>query len=168
MGVLPRLVGCLVVLYSLNSTALDCAKDLSTLTALNGGKIINSKWAETTADDGKPLIIDLSPRDSQLYFIFDKSKEGIWAEGPAEICKDQENLEARISGDKIKLGKSAPMVIRLSMSSGAKFKLKFKDSEHLHVSTFGWSGDFIPKIQEDALKPIEQRDKKETARPANP
>jgi hypothetical protein len=108
------------------------------------GKDLHSHWIETTADDGKPLKINMEVRGEALYFIFDKTKEGVWAEGVVDVCKEKEGLSAEIAGKDIKVGPQAPRVIRWTMGGGATFHLKLKDADHLHVSTFGWSGDFVP------------------------
>ncbi|HVK61373.1 MAG TPA: hypothetical protein VM432_07475 [Bdellovibrionales bacterium] len=122
---------------------VKCTKEPKTLKEV-AGRDVHERWIETTMDDGKPLKIVITSKDDQLYFIFDKSKEGIWAEGRAEVCKEKKDLVLRVSGKDIKLGKEAPFPIRISMGRGAKFKLRFDSNEKLHVSTFGWSGDFVP------------------------
>ena len=102
-------------------------------------------WVETTADDGKPLKIEMSARDSKLYFVFDKTEEGVWAEGPATVCPSDDVLLVKLSSKSIVVGKAAPRLIRWMMSDGATFRLKLKDAKSLHVSTTGWSGDFVPR-----------------------
>jgi hypothetical protein len=123
----------------------DCAVTAPALKTLLG-EAMKERWIETTANDGKPLKIEITSKSDRLYFVFDKTNEGVWAEGNAQVCKDGKELVLRISGKDIKLGPKAPWPIRLSMGSGAKFKLKFDSPEKLHVSTFGWSGDFIPLL----------------------
>jgi hypothetical protein len=110
-------------------------------------QVLNVGWVETTADDGKPLVITVKEQNSKLYFTFDKTKEGIWAEGPAQICHEDDEMVLKVSGKDIKLGTEAPWPLRISMSGGTKLRLKFKDTENLHVSATGWSGDFRPTVQ---------------------
>lgn len=121
----------------------ECAKTSTALKDLMADAM-KERWIETTADDGKPLKIEITSKNDLLYFVFDKTNEGVWAEGRAEVCKDLKNLVLKITGKDIKLGPKAPFPIRLSMGSGAKFKLRIDSPEKLHVSTFGWSGDFVP------------------------
>jgi hypothetical protein len=130
-----------------SSAADTCADTQAKFTALLGGKDISPKWIETTASDGKPLKILISTKDNRLYFVFEKTQEGVWAEGRAIICKDGKDFVVNIDGKDIKLGSSAPLPIRLGMGSGAKFHLQISAANKMHVSTFGWSGDFIPGDQ---------------------
>ncbi|MES2856924.1 MAG: hypothetical protein V4692_13735 [Bdellovibrionota bacterium] len=122
---------------------ISCAKTSIELKAFMGDAM-KERWIETTADDGKPLKIEITSKEDLLYFVFDKTNEGVWAEGRAEVCKEAKNLVLKITGKDIKLGPKAPFPIRISMGSGAKFKLRIDGPDKLHVSTFGWSGDFIP------------------------
>jgi hypothetical protein len=130
----------------------NCATTADSLKKILG-EAMKERWIETTADDGKPLKIIINTKNDLLYFVFDKTREGIWAEGKASVCqqgKSNKDLVLRVSGKDIKLGSTAPRPIKWSMGGGADFKLKFVTSEKLHVSTFGWNGDFIPG---DELKP---------------
>ena len=148
MTIKIRFCSIVCIFLSLQSWALDqasCAKTTKDLALLLTENSMKEKWLETTANDGKPLKIDISEKDGHLYFVFDKTNEGIWAEGAAEICKEDKELLLKVSGKDIHVGPKAPFPVRMSMSGGAKFRLSFKKPEVLHVSTFGWSGDFIPR-----------------------
>lgn len=122
----------------------DCTQEKTGLTRFLG-KEFHPLWVETTANDGKPLLVEMSTKGEKLYFTFNKTNEGIWAEGLVSVCKEKKDLVVKISKKDIKIGPKAPRVLRWSMGSGAKFKLRLKDERNLHVSTFGWSGDFIRK-----------------------
>lgn len=121
-----------------------CVRDQAGLRQLVQDNAFPNEWIETTADDGKPLVLKMSNKNEKLYFVFDKTKEGVWAEGPIEVCKSGEKLLVKISGQDIKVGSEAPRLIRWSMSGGATFRLQLKSKELMHVSITGWSGDFIP------------------------
>lgn len=121
-----------------------CVRDQASLRTLLGDQNFPTEWVETTADDGKPLLIKMSTRENRLYFVFDKTKEGVWAEGPIEVCPDRDNFLIKISGQDITVGESAPRLIRWSMNRGATFRLKLKAKDQMHVSVTGWSGDFVP------------------------
>jgi hypothetical protein len=115
-----------------------------------------SVWMETTQDDGKPLFIQLKEDKTKIYLIFNKTKEGLWAEGPAQLCKESASIvHAKIDKAHIKLGESLPKIIRWGFSAfGADFKLKPTGSEKqptLEISTSGWSGSFVPS-DEKAFK----------------
>ncbi len=124
--------------------ANECVSDRAGLLALVGNPNFSSEWIETTQDDGKPLLIKMVNQKDKLYFIFDKSKEGIWAEGLIKVCKEKEKLIVKISKEDIKIGSVTPWLIRISMRGGAEFKLDLKEKEKMRVSITGWSGDFIP------------------------
>lgn len=126
------------------SLASNCANDLNSFRKIMGNESFPLLWRETTADDGKPLIVKISEEKGKLFLQFVKTKEGPWAEGTADICKDKE-IVASISKDQIRLGKAAHWVLKMSMKGGAKFTLKMLSNGVLKISTFGWSGEFVPE-----------------------
>lgn len=140
------LLAIIVALCTFQTVRADdsCVRDQAGLRTLVQDNNFPTEWIETTADDGKPLVLKMSSREDKLYFVFDKTKEGIWAEGPIEVCKEKDKLLVKISGKDIKVGSEAPRLIRWSMSGGATFRLQLKTKELMHVSITGWSGDFIP------------------------
>ena len=121
-----------------------CVRDQAGLRQMVQDNAFPNEWIETTADDGKPLVLKMSNKNEKLYFVFDKTREGIWAEGPIEVCKSGEKVLVKISGKDIQVGSKAPRLIRWSMSGGATFRLHLKSKELMHVSITGWSGDFVP------------------------
>lgn len=134
----------ILFLISFQLNAKTCATDLKSFRALFGDENFPLLWNETTADDGKPLIVKISEENNKLFLQFVKTNEGLWAEGTADVCRD-EDIVASISKDQIKLGKAAHWAIKMSMSGGAKFKLKLLRKDCLKISTVGWSGEFVPE-----------------------
>ena len=135
----------LIVLFSLPVFASkDCAKNFATLKTIVKDPEFSMKWVETTANDGKPLMVDISEKENELFLEFIKSKEGPWASGTADICQVENVLQASISEKQIKLGEAAPWILKMSMKSGAVFKLEKLKPGVLKISTFGWSGEFVP------------------------
>ncbi len=124
--------------------AKDCADNFTALKTVLNEPDFQSHWIETTANDGKPLKMDISDREGKLYLEFDKTKEGLWASGSTDVCKVDDKFEAQITKEKINLGKAAPWIMRMSMKSGATFKLQKLKPGVLKISTFGWSGEFVP------------------------
>lgn len=148
-GAAPSEAGCVKILFFLlilSSAALakDCATDITSFRKLFSDANYPLVWEETTADDGKPLIVTISEKDGKLFLEFDKTREGLWASGTADICKEEE-IVADISKEKIKLGKAAHWVLKMSMKDGAKFTLTKLKPLVLKISTFGWKGEFVPK-----------------------
>lgn len=127
-----------------NLHAATCARDLSSFRKIMGNESFPLLWRETTADDGKPLIVKISEENGKLFLQFVKTKEGPWAEGTADICKDKD-IVASISKEQIRLGKAAHWVLKMSMKGGAMFTLKMIKDNVLKISTFGWSGEFVPE-----------------------
>lgn len=134
----------ILFLFISNLHAATCASDLSTFRKIMGNESFPLLWRETTADDGKPLIVKISEEKGKLFLQFVKTKEGPWAEGTADICKDKD-IVASISKEQIRLGKAAHWVLKMSMKGGAKFTLKMIKDDVLKISTFGWSGEFVPE-----------------------
>lgn len=141
--------------------AQECVTDQLGLLKLVGSEEFHAEWIETTQDDGKPLMIKMQSQKDRLYFIFDKTKEGVWAEGLIRVCKNQDKLIVKISKEDIKVGDAAPWLIKMAMGGGAEFKLQITSKDKMHVAITGWSGDFIPqsevmiKSPEIAVAPIE-------------
>ncbi len=136
-----------VILFVLLATSLwakTCAHDIKTFQKLFGDEAYPLHWEETTADDGKPLIVKITETKGTLFLEFMKTKEGLWASGSADICGDNDEISAAISKEQIKLGKAAHWAIKMSMKNGAKFTLTKLKPLVLKISTFGWSGEFVP------------------------
>lgn len=134
----------LLLVFSLSVFGKECVTDIRSFRKLFNDDSYPLVWEETTADDGKPLVVKISELNAKIFLEFDKTREGLWASGTADICRDDE-IVASISKEQIKLGKAAHWVIRMSMKNGAKFKLRKLKPHVLKISTFGWSGEFIPK-----------------------
>lgn len=111
-------------------------------------------WIETTADDGKPLVMRISSESDKLHLEFDKTKEGIWAKGFATVCQEKNSFSAKISKDDVKWGPEAPFVMK--MRGSANFDLSFPKDTEMKVAIFGWSGTFMPERQKnEAAKPLQ-------------
>jgi hypothetical protein len=133
-----------------------CSKVYTEFQKTMGKKLISETWIETTADDNKPLFIDLGAKEDHLFLTFFKTKEGVWAEGNAEICPEQagnknvaDKWVAKITKADITVGKIAPWPVRLGFSGGAKFKLTLLEPKKLKIATTGWSGEFVPATKSD-------------------
>ncbi|MES2528936.1 MAG: hypothetical protein V4598_17755 [Bdellovibrionota bacterium] len=135
----------LLFIFSTSLWAKTCAGDLKSFRELFDNETYPLTWEETTADDGKPLVVKITEEKGKLFLEFVKTKEGLWASGTADICKDEGEIVATISKEQIKLGKAAHWAIKMSMKNGASFKLIKLKPLILKISTFGWSGEFIPK-----------------------
>jgi hypothetical protein len=123
------------------ATCADTEEELDALTSAD----FSVTWSETTANDGKPMLLKMSSRNNKLYFVFEKTREGVWAEGAVQVCTDRSGLVVTMDADDIELGPRAPGLVKMAMRSGARFKVIVKSPQSIHVSTSGWKGDFEPK-----------------------
>lgn len=135
----------LVYLLCSSAFAEECATNFTSLKSIFSDEGFASQWIETTANDGKPLIMNLTEKEDKLFLSFVKTKEGLWASGTANICKEDKIIKAIITEKQINLGQAAPWIMRMSMKSGATFELTMIRPKVLKISTFGWSGEFIPQ-----------------------
>lgn len=72
----------LLILLCSTTVWANCVDDQAGLKELTDADFSHT-WNETTANDGKPMLLKMSSRNEKLYFIFEKSHDGIWAEGAA-------------------------------------------------------------------------------------
>jgi len=143
-----------ILLFSLiiSTTAIaaeNCASDLAAAKKMLGENHTATTWIETTANDCKPLFIQLSTKSNKLDLVFYKNREGFWAQGPASICPEEEGneLNAKISKQEITIGNAAPALIRWGLQGGADFTLTPKANGELRITTFGWTGTFVPSTE---------------------
>jgi hypothetical protein len=147
---LTALLFFLPLLLALNGEANaspTCASTVSELGSLLGEQTLPRKWAETTMDDGKPLVMSIVESKGSLLLAFTKTGEGLWAESLGVICQSGPDLEARFSGKQIRLGPAAGWILRSALSNGGKFTLTKLSSDQLRIATSSWSGDFSPIAQ---------------------
>lgn len=134
----------LLVLPGADAATPACAATISELGELLGEKALPQTWAETTMDDGKPLVMSIVESDGSLLLGFTKTGEGLWAESSGVICQSGANFEARFSSRQIRLGPAAGWILRSSLKHGGKFTLTKLSSGQLRIATRGWSGEFSP------------------------
>lgn len=137
------LLAVFLVFASGYSSYADCADTEAELDAMTVADF-SVNWRETTANDGKPMLLKMSSKNDKLYMVFEKSRDGVWAEGAVEVCSDGGGLLVKMDADDIHLGPKAPGLVRMAMHNGARFKVQVKSARSIHVSTSGWSGDFTP------------------------
>ena len=155
------LVLALCTFQTVRADETACVRDREGFRNLLQGREFPGEWIETSANDGKPLVIRMSSTQEQLYFVFDKTREGVWAEGLISICPEKNELVVKIAAEDIKLSKSTPTLVRWAMKKGATFRLKMKSETEMQVSTSGWKGNFrvvpqpvIETPAEEILEPM--------------
>ena len=136
------LLSLLVSLPARVAVASDCAATLGELGRLMGEQKVPSEWAETTMDDGKPLVLSIVESNGSLLLGFTKTGEGLWAESSGVICKSGSDFEARFSAKQIRTGPAAGWLLRSALKNGGQFTLTKLASDQLRIATRGWSGEF--------------------------
>ncbi|ROZ76999.1 hypothetical protein [Ramlibacter sp. WS9] len=121
----------------------NCTRTLEGLAILAGDSPFPLRWEETSMTDGKPLVVSITEKDGALFLAFNKTHEGLWAEGPAVVCRMGAALEARIG--RIRIGPAAHWILRQSMAGGSTFALSRRSAGQLQIATPGWKGDFAAK-----------------------
>jgi len=124
-------------------TPEKCVSTLADLKQMLDDPTFSLTWEETTMDDGKPLVVTISEKDDALSVAFVKRTKGLWADISGEICKTDQALEIRFTGQQIHFGPAASWILRYMLGKGGKFTLTRISAQTLRVSTMGWSGDFV-------------------------
>jgi hypothetical protein len=122
--------------------ASRCAATIRDLRSLLADQSLPLKWHETTMDDGKPLVLSILERGGSLFMQFDKTGEGLWAEGPSVVCLRGPDLEIHFVEEKLRLGPAANWITRYTFSNGGAFTLTKLGAERMRIATTGWSGTF--------------------------
>src|SRR5688572_20690433 len=86
------MVACLPVLAGPSSE--PCATTLADLGRL--APSLAHAWQEISMRDGKPLIVVLGEQEGALYMRFEKTREGLWAEGRATVCRRGATLQVQL------------------------------------------------------------------------
>ena len=124
--------------------ASTCASTIAGLRALLADESFALEWRETTMDDEKPLVLSVLERDGNLFLMFVKTGEGLWAEGAGLVCREGPYFEMRLAADRLKIGPAASWAARYAFANGAQFTLARLGSHRLRIDTVGWSGVFVP------------------------
>jgi hypothetical protein len=144
------LLSLIALLAPLSCAALEapsCAGSIRELRTLVGDQSFSLNWEETSMDDGRPLSVSIIERGGLLMMEFNKAGEGLWAQSTSAICKVESGLETTFTGDQIRLGPAANLMLRLAIGRGGKFTLTRFGSEQLRIATRGWKGDFSSRAQ---------------------
>jgi hypothetical protein len=128
--------------------AQPCAATISELRALLADQSWPLKWRETTMDDGKPLVLSILERNGSLFLKFDKTGDGLWAEGAGIVCPKGNDLEVRFVGEQVRLGPAANWTTQFTFANGGEFTLTKLGAEQLRIDTTGWSGTFTSRPRE--------------------
>jgi hypothetical protein len=146
-SVLRRLLAPLVACTALaaaGAAQANCATNVAQLRAMLEDPSFPLHWEETGMSDARPLLLTLDDRGAGLFISFVKTGEGLLAEGPAQVCRRANRVEARFQQDGLQLGAAASFMLRTALRAGAAVHLQRTPAGRLRIGTVGWSGDFVP------------------------
>lgn len=148
---LRPLVACLAFAASAAAHA-ECADSIAQLRGLLADSAFPLRWEETGTEDGRPLLVSLDERGGGLFISFAKTGEGILAEGPARVCRDEHRLQARFARGELQLGPAASWLLKTALRAGAAVSLQRTGPAQLRIVTPGWNGEFVPLSRSVGLK----------------
>lgn len=93
--------------------------------------------------DARPLIVSLGDRQGALFISFEKTGEGLLAEGRAQVCDRDGTIEARFERKTLQLGAAASWMLKGALRAGAAVTLQRTAPGKLRIGTLGWNGEFI-------------------------
>jgi hypothetical protein len=125
----------------------QCAATLSELKTMMGGQVFPLNWQETSMDDGKPLLVNITESKGALNIAFSKTSEGLWAESDGIICKTATGLGNPLQWRPDSCRASGQLGAALRLEKGGKFTLTQLGSDQLRIATSGWSGTFTARLR---------------------
>lgn len=136
----------LLLLAAQAHAATDCARGAAALRRLAGEGAFPLHWVEAGMDDGKPLHLDLelAERDGALHLRFNKTGEGLWAEGAGSVCKAADGLQVRFEPGQLRAGPAAGWLLRQWLRDGGPLAVARPSPATLEVRAPGWRGRFAP------------------------
>jgi len=139
------LVAALTLFPAATFAATPCAETIGDLRALLSEPAFPLKWHETTMSDGKPLLLSIFERDGALVVSFEKTEEGLWAEGASVVCRSGNDYEIRFVNGSVRFGQAASLMLQYSMLNGGGVTFTRKAPERMLVAMSGWSGEFASR-----------------------
>ncbi|MEO7641662.1 MAG: hypothetical protein ABIU07_09615 [Ramlibacter sp.] len=87
-------------------------------------------------------MVTIAERDGALFLMFHKTGEGLWAEGPVQVCGKEGDLQARIPENLLRVGPAAHWIVRRALRNDPRFSLRRDSTGQLAIATAGWSSQF--------------------------
>jgi hypothetical protein len=124
----------LLVAISVTTVAqAECFRSVKEMKTNN----IKRRWQETTANDGKPLMISIG--DSSDGLIFSAKKAGVlWLTGDVSACRTEGAVD--ITMRNTKATSDVPALTRLALPATLSARIV---SDKLKLAGGGWSGIFV-------------------------
>lgn len=138
------LAACSLSLACAAAAGAPCADTVDALRGLLADPAFPLAWEETSMRDARPLVVTLDERTGGLFISFVKTGEGVWAEGPAVLCRVGERLEARFDPARLRVGPATGWMLRRALENGAAIAMRRVAAQELRIGSLGWSGRFVP------------------------
>jgi hypothetical protein len=139
---MPFLAALSILLSAQCLAAPPCAESIRDLRTLLADPEFPLKWRETSMSDGKPLLLTIFEREGALIVSFEKTEEGLWAEGVSVVCRNGTDYEIRFVNDSVRFGHAASLMLQYSVLNGPPMKFTKTGAEKMQVGLTGWSGEF--------------------------
>ncbi len=126
----------LVCLFVLGGSTVVQASCLNSVTELKA-EGIKAHWLETTADDGKPLKIDIS--DGANGLVYSASKAGKpWLIGQASFCRSGDTTVVTLNNTQVT--ENVPLVTRMALPSKLSAPIV---NDEINLAGGAWRGTFV-------------------------
>ncbi len=126
----------LLCLVFLGAPALAHAECFGTVSAMKANHV-KTRWQETTANDGKPMVISISDGGGSL--VYTGKKAGVqWLSGNVSVC--QSGGSTNITLKNTKATSHVPMLARMAMPKSQSGQIT---GNQITLGGKGWSGTFV-------------------------
>jgi hypothetical protein len=126
----------LVCFFFLSGSALAQAECFGTIAEMKANHV-KTRWHETTANDGKPLIISLADGGGGL--VYSASKAGApWLTGHVSVCRS--GGHTKITLKNTKATSNVPMIARMALPSTQSARIV---NNQIKLGGAGWGGTFV-------------------------
>ena len=129
-----KLLICFFVFGGSTLAQAECLKTVSDIKANS----VKARWQETTANDGKPLMISIS--DGATGLVYSASKAGVpWLTGNVSVCRRSGSV-TEITLKNTKATSNVPMLAKLALPSTQSAHIV---DDQIKLGGGGWGGIFI-------------------------
>ncbi|WP_026793309.1 hypothetical protein [Pleomorphomonas oryzae] len=128
-----KLLVCLFILSGSTLAQATCLRSVSEIKA-NG---IKASWQETTANDGKPLVIVIA--DGSNGLVYSASKAGKpWLIGEASFCRSGDTTTVTLNNTTVT--ENVPMVTRMVLPPTLSAPIV---NDQIKLAGGAWRGTFV-------------------------
>jgi hypothetical protein len=133
---MARMIKSLICLLILGQSVLAQARCIKTVRELQLNNV-KSRWQETTANDGKPLMISITGGKNGLVYSATKAGE-LWLTGSVSVCLSGGNPELTLKNTKAT--KNVPLHARMALPSTQSAQIV---NNQITLGGAGWGGTFV-------------------------